>query len=59
MKYPEVMAEQDRHLVDMIAAIKRDGPPVWCPVMLKLYSETITHKTDVAGVQLNLGDGSS
>ena len=27
------------------------------PVVLKLYSETITHKTDVGGVQLNLGDG--
>ncbi|MBI4785925.1 MAG: acetate--CoA ligase family protein, partial [Chloroflexi bacterium] len=26
------------------------------PVVLKLYSETITHKTDVGGVQLNLHD---
>jgi acetyltransferase len=26
------------------------------PVVLKLYSKTITHKTDVGGVQLNLGD---
>ena len=26
------------------------------PVVLKLYSETITHKTDVGGVELNLGD---
>jgi acetyltransferase len=25
-----------------------------CPIVLKLYSETITHKTDVGGVQLNL-----
>jgi acetyltransferase len=25
------------------------------PIVLKLYSETITHKTDVGGVQLNLG----
>ena len=24
------------------------------PVVLKLFSETITHKTDVGGVQLNL-----
>jgi acetyltransferase len=27
------------------------------PVVLKLYSETITHKTDVGGVQLNLRNG--
>src|SRR5262249_23135617 len=26
------------------------------PVVLKLYSETITHKTDVGGVELNLPD---
>ena len=26
------------------------------PVVLKLFSETITHKTDVGGVQLNLRD---
>ncbi len=26
------------------------------PVVVKLYSHTITHKTDVGGVQLNLGD---
>ncbi|MBI4664623.1 MAG: bifunctional acetate--CoA ligase family protein/GNAT family N-acetyltransferase [Verrucomicrobia bacterium] len=28
------------------------------PVVLKLYSETITHKTDVGGVQLNLHNAS-
>ena len=27
------------------------------PVVLKLYSHTISHKTDVGGVQLNLADG--
>ena len=27
--------------------------------MLKLYSETITHKTDVGGVQLNLVDAAA
>jgi acetyltransferase len=29
------------------------------PVVLKLHSETITHKTDVGGVQLNLADESA
>jgi len=29
------------------------------PVALKLHSETITHKTDVDGVQLNLPDGAA
>jgi acetyltransferase len=29
------------------------------PVVLKLYSETITHKTDVGGVQLNLKDAAA
>lgn len=29
------------------------------PVVLKLHSETITHKTDVGGVQLNLDDAAS
>jgi acetyltransferase len=29
------------------------------PIVLKLYSETITHKTDVGGVQLNLGSAES
>ncbi|MGQ9867043.1 MAG: bifunctional acetate--CoA ligase family protein/GNAT family N-acetyltransferase [Pseudanabaenaceae cyanobacterium] len=29
------------------------------PVVLKLLSETITHKTDVGGVQLNLKDGTA
>jgi acetyltransferase len=29
------------------------------PVVLKLHSETITHKTDVGGVELNLADGAA
>jgi acetyltransferase len=29
------------------------------PVVVKLFSETITHKTDVGGVQLNLADADS
>jgi acetyltransferase len=37
---------------EAIAAAKEIG----YPVVLKLHSETITHKTDVGGVKLNLGD---
>jgi len=36
-------------------AVKTAGE-IGYPVVLKLYSETITHKTDVGGVQLNLRD---
>lgn len=37
---------------DAVAAAEKLG----YPVVLKLHSETITHKTDVGGVKLNLGD---
>lgn len=37
---------------DAVAAAAKIG----YPVVLKLHSETITHKTDVGGVQLNLKD---
>jgi acetyltransferase len=36
-------------------AVKQAGQ-LGYPVVLKLHSETITHKTEVGGVQLNLGD---
>jgi len=36
-------------------AVKQAGR-IGYPVVLKLFSETITHKTDVGGVQLNLRD---
>ena len=32
----------------------REAARIGYPVVLKLHSETITHKTDVGGVQLNL-----
>ena len=40
---------------DSAAAVKAANQ-LGYPIVLKLYSETITHKTDVGGVQLNLGD---
>lgn len=39
-------------------AVKLAGE-IGYPVVLKLYSETITHKTDVGGVQLNLRNASA
>jgi acetyltransferase len=38
------------------AAAVKAADQMGYPVVLKLYSETITHKTDVGGVQLNLGN---
>ena len=38
------------------AAAVKTAAQIGFPVVLKLYSETITHKTDVGGVQLNLKD---
>ena len=46
---PTVVAES----VDAAATIAKE---MGFPVVLKLHSETITHKTDVGGVQLNLKD---
>ena len=40
---------------DAVAAAEAMG----YPVVLKIYSETITHKTDVGGVKLNLHDGAA
>jgi acetyltransferase len=38
------------------AAAAKLAKEIGFPTVLKLYSETITHKTDVGGVQLNLKD---
>jgi acetyltransferase len=37
----------------------RKAEEIGFPVVLKLHSETITHKTDVGGVQLNLSDAAA
>jgi acetyltransferase len=43
---------------DSAAAVKA-ADKIGYPVVLKLYSETITHKTDVGGVQLNLANAAA
>jgi len=47
---PTVATEIAAHANQAVEAAERIG----YPVVLKLHSETITHKTDVGGVQLNL-----
>jgi acetyltransferase len=37
----------------------RQADKIGYPVVLKVHSELITHKTDVGGVQLNLGDAAA
>ncbi len=49
---PTVVAVSE---ADAVAAAESMG----YPVVVKLHSETITHKTDVGGVQLNLRDADS
>jgi acetyltransferase len=43
------VAKSEKEAVDL-------AKEIGFPIVLKLYSETITHKTDVGGVQLNLKD---
>jgi acetyltransferase len=52
---PTVETVIARSQKDAVAAAEKIG----FPVVLKLYSETITHKTDVGGVQLNLKDAAA
>ncbi len=51
-RIPTVATLVAADLAEAVAAADRLG----YPVVLKLHSETITHKTDVGGVQLNLPD---
>jgi acetyltransferase len=55
----QVMAAYGLPMLDMRTATTADeaakhAEQIGYPVVLKLYSRTITHKTDVGGVQLNL-----
>lgn len=57
----QVLAHYGIPTVETVTAINPDeavehAQRLGYPVVLKLYSETITHKTDVGGVQLNLRD---
>lgn len=49
---PTVLTQIAQNEQEALAAATKIG----FPVVLKLHSETITHKTDVGGVKLNLGD---
>jgi acetyltransferase len=51
-RIPIVDTKMARSETEAVAAAEAVG----FPVVLKLYSETITHKTDVGGVQLSLRD---
>lgn len=44
----------ETRIATSLEAALKDAEQIGYPVVLKLYSETITHKTDVGGVQLNL-----
>ncbi|HSF76601.1 MAG TPA: bifunctional acetate--CoA ligase family protein/GNAT family N-acetyltransferase [Microcoleus sp.] len=52
---PTVATEIAASAAEAVAIADRLG----YPVVLKLHSETITHKTDVGGVKLNLGDANA
>jgi acetyltransferase len=52
---PVVTTVAARTVEEAVAAAERIG----YPVVLKLLSKTITHKTDVGGVQLNVRNGAS
>ncbi len=49
---PTVQTEIATTIAEAVKAAKAMG----FPIVLKLYSNTITHKTDVGGVKLNLAD---
>jgi acetyltransferase len=46
----------ETHIAKSLEDAVKAADAIGYPVVLKLHSETITHKTDVGGVQLNLAD---
>jgi acetyltransferase len=46
----------ETRIAETAAEAVKAADEIGYPVVLKLHSETITHKTDVGGVQLNLAD---
>ncbi len=60
----QLLASYDIPVVETLVALTeidavKAAAHLGFPVVLKLYSETITHKTDVGGVQLNLRTASA
>ena len=49
----------ETHIAKSQAEAVQAADAIGYPVVLKLHSETITHKTDVGGVQLNLADAAA
>ncbi len=49
----------DTRIAKSEAEAAKAADAIGYPVVLKLHSETITHKTDVGGVQLNLADAAA
>ena len=49
----------DTRIAKSEAEAAKAADAIGYPVVLKLHSETITHKTDVGGVQLNLSDAAA
>lgn len=47
------------HIAESAEAAAQAADILGYPVVLKLHSETVTHKSDVGGVKLNLGDAAA
>lgn len=58
LSYYGIPAVETRSALNEDEAVEH-ASEIGYPVVLKVFSETITHKTDVGGVRLNLQDGQS